>query len=89
MVWQRFASRLTVSPRQITLQRGIINITTVNVSPDSIRSLEVYQSLLGRMLGYGSICIGTAATSGYEIVFNGLDDPAGVAKLIRAEGSGQ
>lgn len=83
MVWQHFASRLLVSPGHVTLRRGIFNITDVELASHNIKSIEVKQTLLARILNYGTISIGTSATYGYEIVFNGLGNVHSVANFLK------
>ena len=83
MLWERYSHKLIVSPDCISLKNGIFNIVTTEVTPESITGMEVRQNILQRILCYGSIYIGTSATSGYEIVFHGLSCPSEVSDMIK------
>lgn len=84
MLLRRYSLKLTVSPNCISLKTGILNIVTTEVTPESISGIEVRQNILQRILCYGSIYIGTSATSDYEIVFHGLANPSKVSETIKA-----
>lgn len=47
-----------------------------------IRAITVYQDLLGRLLDYGDIDVGTAAQDGAEISFYGVRSPRELARLL-------
>jgi len=47
-----------------------------------IRAITVYQDLLGRMLDYGDIDVGTAAQDGAEISFYGVRNPKQLAQVL-------
>jgi len=47
-----------------------------------IRSINVFQTVWGRILNYGDVVIGTAAQQGYELTITGVKDPERLAYLI-------
>lgn len=47
-----------------------------------IRAITVYQDLLGRLLDYGDIDVGTAAQDGAEISFYGVRSPKQLAQIL-------
>jgi len=47
-----------------------------------IRAITVTQSLLGRILNYGSIAMGTAGEEGNELTVRGVADPRYLAHLV-------
>ncbi|MFM1847192.1 MAG: hypothetical protein RL417_666 [Pseudomonadota bacterium] len=55
-------------------------IPTVRYS--DIRAITVYQDLLGRVLNYGDIDVGTAAQDGAEISFYGVYAPKELARIL-------
>ena len=55
-------------------------IPTVRYS--DIRAITVYQDLLGRILDYGDIDVGTAAQDGAEISFYGVRAPKELARIL-------
>lgn len=47
-----------------------------------IRAITIYQSLLGRILNYGTISLGTASHQGSEIEISGVHSPLEIADEI-------
>ena len=54
-----------------------------------IRSIEIDQSLLARMVGIGDLTISTAATVDADEEIEGIPDPKAVRDLILAQRQGQ
>jgi uncharacterized membrane protein YdbT with pleckstrin-like domain len=46
-----------VTTRRVIVKRGFFSLHTVEMSLDKIESVDVDQSVLGRMLGYGAVTI--------------------------------
>lgn len=53
----RWITELAVTNRRVIYKRGFISRHTVEMNMDKIESVDVDQSLLGRVLGYGTIHI--------------------------------
>lgn len=57
-----------MTDRRVIYKRGFINRYTVEMHMDKVAAVDVNQSILGRLLGYGSVCVvglgATQATSG-------------------------
>jgi uncharacterized membrane protein YdbT with pleckstrin-like domain len=51
----RWITELAVTDRRVIYKRGFISRHTVEMNMDKIESVDVDQSLLGRMLNYGTI----------------------------------
>ncbi|MCB0338393.1 MAG: PH domain-containing protein [Bdellovibrionales bacterium] len=62
---------------RVSLQYGVTHIRYAN-----IRELAIEQNLLGRMLDYGTIKVGTAATDHYELVLTQVPSPHFLHALI-------
>lgn len=86
IAWFRRASTvLRVFPERITLERGIISKCYQDYNPRDIRSIDVDQGFLQRLVGIGDLTISTAATvEGAEQV-KSIPDPQGVRDLILAQ----
>lgn len=52
---------------------------------EDIRSIESEQSIIGRLLDFGDLEIGTAAQSSVEVIFFGIGAPQEVLQLIQRE----
>lgn len=76
---------LTVTGRDVSLRRGILSKSSIELSLDRIRSVNVHQSLFQRMLGVGSVAIFSAGDTP-EIAASGMPDPARLRALLRGDG---
>jgi membrane protein YdbS with pleckstrin-like domain len=83
MVFKRFGVALLVKPEEISLERGLIGRHSVEISTANIRTIEVNQSVMQRLLNVGDLLIGSSATSGYEISVKNLADPYAARDLIQ------
>jgi uncharacterized membrane protein YdbT with pleckstrin-like domain len=71
--FRRWTTEIDVTDRRIVYKRGFIRRHTVEMNMDKVESVDVDQSILGRMLNYGDITIrGTGV--GIEPLHN-IDTP--------------
>lgn len=79
--------RFLIDNRGIKSQTGILALRQriTRIRFEDIRSIETEQSILDRMLNIGDVEIGTAATGGIEIVFQGVAAPLEVQIMIQTE----
>jgi len=56
---------------------------SVEIKYTEIRAVEVWQGWLDKILRIGDVAVARGGSQGYEIQMNGLEDPDGVATLIR------
>src|SRR6476661_222238 len=72
----RWITEIAVTDRRIIYKRGFINRHTVEMNMDKVATVDVDQSILGRLLDYGSIrVLGVGSASG------GSDSPRGIEDL--------
>ena len=76
-----FGSEFGVSGKRVISKKGIISRNASEMNLSSIESVNVDQSIVGRMLNYGSLKISGRGTT--TVDFNGIDDPIKVRKLIQ------
>jgi len=55
--FRRWTTEIDVTDRRIVYKRGFIRRHTVEMNMDKVESVDVDQSILGRMLNYGDIII--------------------------------
>jgi uncharacterized membrane protein YdbT with pleckstrin-like domain len=61
--WHTFTTEIVVTNHRVIYKRGFINRLTAEMNIDKIESVDVDQSIPGRILGYGTIDIkGTGAS---------------------------
>ena len=89
VAWARRASLvLRVYPGRITLERGLFSKSYREFDARDIRSVEIDQGILARMVGIGDLTISTAATVDPDEDIDGIPDPKGVRDLILAQRQG-
>ena len=55
--FKRWTTEIAVTDRRIIYKRGFIRRHTIEMNMDKIESVDVNQSLLGRILGYGDVLV--------------------------------
>ena len=55
--WRRWGTEIAVTNRRVIYKTGIIRRRTVEMNVEQIESVQVDQSILGRVLGYGEISV--------------------------------
>lgn len=55
--WQRWGLEIAVTNRRVIYKRGVIRRRTVEMNLEQIESVQVDQSILGRILGFGDITV--------------------------------
>ena len=80
--FKRASVVLRIYSGRVTLERGIFSKCYQDFVPRDIRSIDIDQSLLGRIVGIGDITISTAATVEAAERIEGVPDPKGIRELI-------
>lgn len=76
---------LRIYPGRITLERGLLSKSYRELIVRDIRSIEIDQGLLARMVGIGDLTISTAATIDADEEIEGIPNPKAVRDLIVAQ----
>jgi len=66
-------SEFGITNKRLIIKTGIISRNTLELNLSKIESVNVNQSILGRMLGYGSL--GVIGTGGTKEVFVKINNP--------------
>ena len=85
---RRASTILRVYSNRVTPKRGRFSKCCQDYLPRDIRSIDIDQSFLARMVGIGDITISTAATVEAAEKSEGIPDPKGIRKLILAQRGG-
>ncbi|MDH5638050.1 MAG: PH domain-containing protein [Nitrospinota bacterium] len=83
IVLRKYGSWMELREDHIHKRRGIISKVVTEVRYDNIRSVDSRQGILERIFGIGSVLIGSAGTSGYEIAQAGLENPDQIREEIK------
>ncbi len=74
--------KLSVSNKRTIRQEGIVQRHTTEVLHDHVRSVDIQQTLLQRILNVGTVGIDSAGQDDVEIVIADIPDPYEVKKII-------
>jgi len=62
-IWQRAATEMAVTNKRVIIKTGLVSRKTVELLLGRVESIGVNESVLGRMLGYGTVVVrGTGGT---------------------------
>jgi uncharacterized membrane protein YdbT with pleckstrin-like domain len=75
-------TELGVTNKRVISKTGIISRKSEEMKLTSIETVEIDQSILGRMLGYGNIKVSGRGSS--DVLFRNVDDPMGVKRAIES-----
>jgi hypothetical protein len=83
--FRRASTVLRIFPDRITLARGLASKSYRDYNPRDIRSIDIDQSLLQRLVGIGDLTISTAASAEGAEQIKSIPDPKRVRDLILAQ----
>jgi len=75
-------TELGVTNKRVIYKTGIISRKSEEMKLASIETVEIDQSVIGRMLGYGTVKVTGRGTS--DVVFRTVDDPMAVKRAIES-----
>lgn len=64
---------LVITNKRVICKKGIISVKTQELKTNKIESVEIRQSILGRILGYGTLMFSGTGTA--KVRFAKVDDP--------------
>lgn len=71
-----------LTSEELYVKRGLVSRDVTNVRLERVQDTGFTQSGLERLLGYGDVTVSTAGSSGIELRFRNVDDPATVNNRI-------
>jgi uncharacterized membrane protein YdbT with pleckstrin-like domain len=77
---RRMSTEFGVTDHRIIVKRGLVSLHTIEMSVDKVESVDVDQSILGRMLGYGAVTIHGVGARWDPLP--GMADPIGFRNAI-------
>jgi uncharacterized membrane protein YdbT with pleckstrin-like domain len=81
--WFRLRSlELGTTNKRVILKSGIISRKTEEMKIGSIETVEIDQSIFGRMFGFGNVKVSGRGIS--DVAFNKIDNPMAVKKSIES-----
>lgn len=80
LIWM-WTDEFVITNRRIIMKTGLISRHTLEMNMTKIESVNVYQSILGRILGYGEITI--VGTGGTRETFVDIKNPILFRKMFQ------
>ncbi len=74
-----------VTTRGLYRKRGIVSRDVKQIGFDKVQNISYTQTAVGAQLGYGTVEISTAGSSGVELRFRNIPTPADIQELISRE----
>jgi hypothetical protein len=88
-VFRRNGTVLHVFPDRVRITRGLMSKCYRDYKPRDIRSIDIDQTFLQRIVGIGDLSISTAATTEASERMNSIPNPQAVRDLILGQRRGQ
>lgn len=76
-----------VTNRRVIKKEGVFSRKTEEIRLDAVQTVQIDQSLVGRILGYGDVMVTGRGTG--SMVFEKIDNPMGVKKAIENAAEGK
>jgi uncharacterized membrane protein YdbT with pleckstrin-like domain len=76
----RATSEFAVTNRRVIIKVGLVSRKTVELNLEKVESIGVEQTILGRLLGHGTIVV--VGTGGTKEPFRGIADPMGFRRAV-------
>ena len=71
-----------VTNKRVILKEGIIRRKTEEMKISSVETVEITQTVMGRIFGYGSVKVTGRGSS--DLIFKNVDDPLDVKRKIES-----
>ena len=84
---KRNATEIAVTSRRVLIKTGVINRRTVELLLAKIESIGVYESALGRVLGYGTVIV--RGTGGTPEQFGRVAKPLELRRQVQSQVEGR
>lgn len=83
IILKKMSMQFIVTNQKVVEKRGIISRKTREVELKDIKGINLNQEITQRIFGIGDIEIGSSATAGVEVVFQGIKNPEEIKNKIR------
>ncbi|MDR1622978.1 MAG: PH domain-containing protein [Synergistaceae bacterium] len=83
MVYRRFRVMLIVKSDEIALEKGFIGRHSIEISTKNIKTIQVKQSVIQRILDTGDILVASPGTDDYEIIVTNMPSPHAIRDIMQ------
>lgn len=78
-----YFTEYTVTDRRVLVKRGVVRRRTYELSLARVEGINLGQSVIGRILGYGTVRVG--GTGGESVIVTMVQDPVAFRTLVMNE----
>ncbi|MDR2179461.1 MAG: PH domain-containing protein [Synergistaceae bacterium] len=83
MTYRRFRVMLIVKSDEIALEKGFIGRHSIEISTKNIKTIQVKQSIIERILNTGEILVASPGTDEYEIIVSNMPSPHAIRDTMQ------
>jgi uncharacterized membrane protein YdbT with pleckstrin-like domain len=83
MTYRRFRIMLIVKLDEIALEKGFVGRHSIEISTKNIKTIQVKQSVIQRILDTGDILVASPGTDEYEIIVNNMPSPHAIRDIMQ------
>lgn len=83
MFLKRLSTALIVRPDEVAFEKGILKRESIEIGMRSIRTVQVTQRIVQRILNIGDIAIASSGTDNYEIHIANMPSPHEIRNQIQ------
>jgi membrane protein YdbS with pleckstrin-like domain len=84
-LWNRYSMKVFVDEQQVEISEGILSVVRNSIYCADVRTTATRQTLLQRIVGIGTVEVGSAGTGRVEIVAKGVPQPRKLEKIIEEQ----
>ena len=81
-IFGKLSRTYTITHKVVRSRIGIVSRNENEIKIDNIHEVGIRQGIFQRIFNVGNIFFASAATSGVEVIFDGIKDPAGVKNQV-------
>ena len=80
---KRMSIEVVIKREEVSMDQGLVSKRSVEIGMKEIRSIQVKQTMLQRILGVGDLLVDSSGTDEYEIIVGGIERPKEVRDTIQ------
>lgn len=77
-----YTTEMVITNKRVICRKGVISVKTEELKNTKVESIEIKQSILGRIFGYATIWFSGTGTS--KVKFEAIDDPWAIKSRIES-----
>lgn len=81
--YKRLSSKLILKPHEITLEQGLFGRESVVINIKNIRTIQIKQTLMQRLLNVGDVLIASTGADKYEIFVAKMPSPQEIRDAVQ------